>query len=37
MSEKKSARGTLNNKSIKDFVTDHLYVPDEHMLVIYHA
>jgi hypothetical protein len=36
MSEKKSIRGTLSAKS-KEFSTDHLYIPDENLLLIYHA
>lgn len=36
MSEKKSLRGTLSAKG-KDYTTEHLYIPDEHLLLIYHA
>lgn len=37
MSEKKSSRATVLNKSIKDFTADTLYIPDDNMMVVYHA
>lgn len=36
MSEKKSLRGTLSTKS-KDTNTEQLFIPDEYLLVIFHA